>query len=171
MTFIQAGTIVPCIDRISHESGTCFGFNLKGHYHIKRPHVQVQFVKLCGSISETDTSNDGTLILAQDEETETSDTPVEENGVFIEFGFLQFCMAPPQKKNIITLYLILFDRESTVCTFSNCGFLQNIRPHSSGRSVEVHTNGGTTHILWLVTQFFGEVWYNPDSITNIISLS
>ena len=105
------------------------------------------------------------VFLVPTEDPEILEIPVEDDGAFVEFGFIQSCAvdeivkreevrsasppayvevrSTPSRAKIIALYLILLDSESTVYTFCNCDFLTNIRPHSSGRSVEVHSNGGT----------------------------
>ena len=54
--------------------------------------------------------------------------------------------------------------------FYNLTFVLNIRP-SVSHFIELYTNGGTqTSSLVGDTRYFGEVWYNPDSIANILSL-
>lgn len=65
---------------------------------------------------------------------------------------------------------ILLDSQSTVSVFRNPSMLTNIRP--SGRVLHARTNGGHQESS-LIGDFpnLGPVWYNPDSIANIISLA
>jgi hypothetical protein len=65
---------------------------------------------------------------------------------------------------------ILLDSQSTLSVFRNASMLSNIRP--SDQVLRAITNGGsqTSH---LVGDFpnLGPVWYNPESIANILSLA
>ena len=64
---------------------------------------------------------------------------------------------------------ILLDSQSTVCIFKNPIFLTNIRPEK--RHLRVITNGGyqtTTQERDLAN--FLTVWYNPQSLADIMSL-
>ena len=65
---------------------------------------------------------------------------------------------------------ILLDSQSTISVFHNADMLRNIRP--SGRVLRAITNGGFQESK-LIGDFpnLGEVWFNPDSIANILSLS
>ena len=65
---------------------------------------------------------------------------------------------------------ILLDSQSTVSVFNNPTMLTNIR--ESGRVLHAITNGGFQESS-LVGEFgnLGEVWYNADSIANILSLA
>ena len=112
-------------------------------------------------------------------------TTLNDEDIFVDFGSLQTVVLTshedtPQDTiscdisrplNLIPSYLILLDSESTVCVFDNPSFVLDIRP-SANRSVVVHTNGGTQQLSLVGdTKYFEEVWYNPDSIVNILSLS
>jgi hypothetical protein len=62
------------------------------------------------------------------------------------------------------------DSQSTVSVFNNRHLLSDIR--TSPRTLGVHTNGGTQ----LSTQMghvknFGHVWFNPNSLANILSIA
>jgi Reverse transcriptase (RNA-dependent DNA polymerase) len=65
---------------------------------------------------------------------------------------------------------ILLDSQSTISVFKNCDMLTNIRP--SDHVLRAVTNGGFQDSR-LVGDFpnLGEVWFNPASIANILSLS
>ena len=126
---------------------------------------------------------------------------VADEDVFIDFSFLQMNTPPPPSRRKISLthnitnanvrikltksttttppkpkliasHLLLLDSEFTVCVFNDPSFVMNIRPQTDGRFIDVHINGGT-QISFLIgdTKYFGTVWYNPDSIANILSLS
>ena len=69
--------------------------------------------------------------------------------------------------------MILLDSESTVCTFYNEDFVEEIRPHENGKFLKVHTSSGT-HISSLVANYPRldmQVWYNKDSLAKILSLA
>lgn len=71
--------------------------------------------------------------------------------------------------NIDPLWVLL-DSQSTISVFRNCDMLRSIRP--SGCVLRAVTNEGFQYSN-LVGDFLnlGKVWFNPDSITNILSLS
>ena len=126
--------------------------------------------------------------------------PVDDGDIFVDFSFIQTNILPPltirqvyfhhdttneivrrerarhdisrpPKFKTIVLYLILLDIESRVCIFNDSSFVMNIHSQIAGRFIEVHTNSGTQKYFFVGnTQYFGEVWYNPDSIVSILSL-
>jgi hypothetical protein len=76
----------------------------------------------------------------------------------------------PSRHELIPSSWLLLDSQSTVSVFKNPNFLSNIRRSNS--QLKVHTNGGT-QISSLVGDIknFGPVWYNPDSLANIFSIT
>ena len=66
---------------------------------------------------------------------------------------------------------ILLDNQSTVNVFSNRSLLRNIR--ETTREMVIRCNAGVTRTRMIgdLPGFAGEVWYNPDGIANILSLS
>lgn len=65
---------------------------------------------------------------------------------------------------------ILLDSQSTVSVFKNRQFLSNICP--STRTLRVHTKGGTQLSTQVGTvNNFGNVWYNHQSLANILSMT
>ena len=81
------------------------------------------------------------------------------------FGFSQQTVP-----DIIPDTWILLDSASTVSVFKNRHFLLDIWP--SPNRLCVHTNGGTQVSSQVGTvKNFGEVWYNQDSLANILSLA
>jgi len=65
---------------------------------------------------------------------------------------------------------ILLDNQSTVDVFQNRRFLTNIR--DSGKTMKIHCNAGTaTTRLIGDLPGYGEVWFHPKGIANILSLS
>lgn len=67
--------------------------------------------------------------------------------------------------------LILLDSQSTVHVFNNTELLTNVRSHPEGKTLRVFTNGG--YMDSTMVGCFGNinVWYNPKSIANILSLA
>jgi hypothetical protein len=67
--------------------------------------------------------------------------------------------------------LILLDSQSSVHVFNNKELLTQVRMHPKGKTLTVYTNGGQ-----MVSEMVGkfgdlDVWYNPNSIANILSLA
>ena len=59
---------------------------------------------------------------------------------------------------------------STVSVFKTTGYLKNIRDSAS--RLKVYTNGGTQMSTMIGDLHnFGEIWYNPKSLANILSLA
>jgi Zinc knuckle len=65
---------------------------------------------------------------------------------------------------------ILLDNQSTVDVFYNKKLLRNVRRSKAG--MEIHCNAGktTTHMIGELPGY-GTVWYHPEGIANILSLS
>jgi hypothetical protein len=83
---------------------------------------------------------------------------------------LQHAFIMAQHDHAIDPNWILLDSQSTISVFKNPAMLTNIR--NSGRVLRANTNGGFQDSTQ-VGDFpnLGEVWYNPDSIANILSLA
>ena len=81
-----------------------------------------------------------------------------------------FAFAQTSRESSVPPHWVLLDSQSTVSVFMNPKYLTNIRKSSS--TVVVHTNGGTqtSTLIGDVTNF-GPVWYNPESLANILSLA
>ena len=64
---------------------------------------------------------------------------------------------------------VLLDSDSTDSVFCNSKFVTNI--HKTDDQIKLNTNKGPiVSNMKCDLQFVGEVWFNPQSITNIISL-
>ena len=66
---------------------------------------------------------------------------------------------------------ILLDNQSTVNIFSNKDLLKDVR--TTHRCMRIHCNTGwsVTNMIGRLPGYPGKVWYNPDGITNILSLA
>jgi hypothetical protein len=66
---------------------------------------------------------------------------------------------------------ILLDNQSTVDVFANGDLMRDI--HTTTRSMTIRCNAGVTrtNMIGRVEGYPGEVWYNPNGIANILSLS
>jgi hypothetical protein len=81
-----------------------------------------------------------------------------------------FQMKDGIKGRLITKEWILLDSQSTTDSFSNHDLLMDI--HELRGSLTIHTQAGkaVTKLRGTVPEY-GEVWYFPDSIANIVSLA
>jgi hypothetical protein len=72
--------------------------------------------------------------------------------------------------DIIPSLRILLDSQSIVSVFKNRLLLSNIRPSAS--NLHVHTNGGVQISSQMGTvKNFGDVWFNTDSLANILLMA
>ena len=74
------------------------------------------------------------------------------------------------KTSSISPYWLLLDSESTTSVIKNRDLLSNIR--DSSHPITCHSNGGT-QVSSLVGRLkgFGDVWFNTESLANILSLA
>ena len=85
---------------------------------------------------------------------------------------LNVSLTQSSRSSLINPNWILLDSESTVCVFRNRKFLTNIGESSDGEVLKVYTNGGSQESTQVGTlEGFGEVWYNPKSLANILSMA
>jgi hypothetical protein len=73
--------------------------------------------------------------------------------------------------NGIPDHFILLDSDSTVSIFNNSSFLTNIRNVDDPLCLKA--NGGGSQVSYQMGDVagFGPVWYNPESVANILSLA
>ena len=158
VSFAQAGTTVPGSDGTTHEHITCFNCNSKGHYASVCP-------------ATTGTTNLHTTVEAAVEGTNDNDNDgdddTDEDEAEEEDAFYGCTFATSDATGIPDSWILL-DSQSTVSIFRNPRFLRNIR--ESPTKLVVDTNGGK-QISTMVGDLknFGPVWYNPESIANILS--
>ena len=83
-----------------------------------------------------------------------------------------FSLTQSSRSSLINPNWILLDSESTVCVFCNKDLLTNIGESPDGEVLKVYTNGGSQESKLVGTlEGFGEVWYNPKSLANILSMA
>ena len=148
VSFLQSGDPTPGADNITHARVKCFNCQLYGHYADNCPTAVLAQERIQMLQATVDAS--------------AVDNIVNES----EFSFAQAATG----HNLIPRTWILLDSQSTVSVFNNPALLSNIRP--SPTVLRVHTNGGTQ----LSTKIghvknFGDVWYNQNSLANILSMA
>jgi hypothetical protein len=153
MTFIQHSAPVPGTDGVTHATTKCYNCQSHGHY---------------ASACPVETETGVTMVQLGHEEDPYED---EDADYLSEFTFLHLeghCFH--QARNIIPDTWILLDSQSTVSVFKNRHLLTNIR--ASPNPLRVHTNGGVQFSTQMGTvRNFGDVWYNPESLANILSMA
>ncbi len=146
LSFLQSSA-TPGTDGLTHGGITCFKCNKKGHYTTACPDAPTTGVSLLqiGAVADA----------------HVPDTAIDYGIMFTQVD---------SRYNIIPDHWILLDSQSTVCVFKTKGFLQNIRP--SPRRLHLLTNGGsqTSNMVGDLANF-GEVWYNTQSLANILSMA
>jgi hypothetical protein len=89
------------------------------------------------------------------------------------FVQVAFCLAQVQNHfpNGIPNHYVLLDSDSTVSIFCNADLLTNI--HDVDEPLYLETNGGGHQVSTQMgtVKDFGPVWYNPESIANVLSLA
>jgi hypothetical protein len=156
MTFVQSGTVVAGTDGKKYERIKCFNCEDFGHYSsvCPKPQAGVQLLQTTAStVSEQDFS---------DSEEDTNFTFAIITDITLQQS--------RQSDNMIPDTWILLDSESTVSIFKNKNLVSNIR--DSQKQLRIHTNGGTQVSSKVATlKNFGQVWFNPSSLANILSLA
>ena len=85
---------------------------------------------------------------------------------------LNVSLTQSPRSSLINPNWVLLDSESTVCVFRNRNFLTKIGEPSDGEVLKVYTNGGSQESTQVGTsEGFGEVWFNPKSLANILSMA
>jgi hypothetical protein len=161
MTFLQNSAPVPGTDGVTHEQIKCYNCQHTGHY--------------AGECPQESRDQQGVQLLqvAQD-----SDLTTVDKTYVSEFTFLQVEEVPGDfsfyqsntRYEIIPSTWILLDSQSTVSVFKNRRLLSDIQP--SKKKLRVHTNGGVQMYAQVGTiRNFGDVRFNADSLTNILSMA
>ncbi len=163
LSFAQLGA-TPGTDGILHGHITCFGCQEKGHYSNACP-------RQGGSDAHNGASGVQLMQLASlgpDEERIDRERQIEMDDGVVDYGFTFALME--DRYNLIPSSWVLLDSQSTVSVFRNKHLLSQVR--ESTRHLKVFTNGGTqTSSMVGEVRNFGTVWYNPQSLANILSLA
>jgi hypothetical protein len=152
LSFLQSAQLIPGDDGETHNGIKCFGCNKYGHFANHCP----------------DNEPSGAVQLLQIADGEA---PYQSNFSFLHVGDANAAFVLAQAgRGIIPPTWILLDSQSTASVFNNRALLTNIR--KSPRSLKVYTNGGTQITTELGSvRNFGDVWYNPESLANILSMA
>jgi Zinc knuckle len=130
-------------DGSTRPEATCYACNLPGHMRNECPAVR----------SAT-----------------TTQMPAATTGTTLTQYAYVLAQAAREGEHGIDPNWILLDSQSTISVFKNDAFLTNIR--DSGHTLRAITNGGhqdSNHVGDFPN--LGEVWFNRDSIANILSLA
>jgi hypothetical protein len=158
LTFLQNGAPVPGTDGTLHEQIRCYNCQSLGHNASVCPQENQEQggVQLLQATHETIDDN------ADEYVSEFTFLNVQPH----EFSFQQNDV----RFDIIPSTWVLLDSQSTVSVFKNRKLLTNI--YTSRSKLRVHTNGGVQVSSQKGTvKNFGDVWYNSDSLANILSMA
>jgi hypothetical protein len=150
LTFAQraaTGTKIPGRNGLTHDAITCFSCNYMGHYATECPGTGASST----AVAKSDTA------------------PVPTKGTTLtQFAYMMAQSAQPDTG--IDPNWILLDSQSTISVFRNPDFLKNVR--ESGHVLRAFTNGGhqDSHLIGDFPNL-GPVWFNENSIANILSLA
>jgi hypothetical protein len=142
---------------------TCHKCGVLGHYASECPELEQQsgVAMLMAGLEDGEYDEDSRfLFLHTGVETEAGVEQEEEATMFHQ----------PKNAHVPTSWIIL-DNGSTVNVFSNKKLLKNIR--ATNRVMNIRCNAGVsrTNMIGDLPGYKGEVWYNPEGIANILSLS
>ena len=146
MSFLQSQAIVAGTDGVIHERTKCFNCNKKGHY-----------VNECPDDTEIEQGVQMMHVVEGYEE----DEEYESQYVFVQ--------SDPKYSHIPSTWLLL-DSCSTVSVFKTREYVGNIRKGT--RTLIALTNGGQQKSKDVAdTHHFGQVWFNEESMANILALA
>ena len=158
LSFFETDAIVPGTDGKTHPTVTCWKCKGLGHYAPECPHQETSTNVELLQVNE-ETANDGVSIEG-------------DNGNYaLSFSQVRTAGPPfslPPQSDLRSSFIM--DSGSSIHSFTNSDFLTNIR--TAPDPITSFTNGGTTTYS-LIGTFAGvlDVWFNPDGLTNIISLA
>jgi hypothetical protein len=156
VSFLQDGSLIPGTDGETHHDIKCYNCNKKGHYAGSCPDAEgVQMLQMA------------------DINIDNGDDTYESAFSFLNVGHQpEECLFTQVATghNLIPSTWILLHSQLTVSMSNNRHLLSDIR--TSPRTLRVHTNSGAQ----LLTQMghmknFGHVWFNPNSLANILSMA
>jgi hypothetical protein len=164
VSFLQQGAPVPGANGQLHATITCYRCQGRGHYADQCP-------------TPDDNTDENVQLLQTEDVVDDDNSTRSEHSYVSAFTFTvihvprhvslhqndnRFCIIPDT--------WILLDSQSTVSIFKNPLYVSNLR--NSVRSLKVHTNGGTQISTKIGTvRNFGDVWFNPNSLANILSMA
>jgi hypothetical protein len=170
LTFSQGTGPAPGTDGVPHSTVECFHCHDKGnHANLcpTRDEMTMLQVEPINAVPEEDTFQEEEA--TQDEESHVSEFTFmnvaldQDTSLLKHFSF-------HQSADIIPDTWILLDSQSTVSVFKNRLLLTNMR--AASKVLCVHANGGVQLNRDIGTvKNFGDVWFNPDSLANTLSMS
>jgi Reverse transcriptase (RNA-dependent DNA polymerase)/Zinc knuckle len=135
---------------------TCFNCKEPGHYFNECP--------------KTKKEDSGVALFTKGVDLEDFDDYEDDDNIGFAFNQVNSISNDAKINSRVSKHWILLDNQSTIDVFYNKDLLCNIRPSTTG--MRIHCNAGTTTTRMIGDlPGYGTVWYHPDGIANILSLS
>jgi hypothetical protein len=147
---------------------TCFGCQEKGHYSSECPKTKI--VTTAGAAGVAGTANTQSGVELVTNAVASGEFDVSELHASFQFICDGTTLTTASAHIQIPPTWILLDNQSTIDVFCNKQLLVNI--HKTSSTMSIHCNAGikTTSEIGELPGY-GEVWYHPTGIANILSLS
>jgi len=155
---------VPGTDGVLHERIQCFNCGQKGHYSNKCPVTLLQEAAEPANHVIANDSDDG-----KHPDLENLMSPTND---YMGFGFVQVSLFQSGARvSGIHKDWVLLDTQSNCDIFMNPSLLRNIRNNPTG-SLVLQSNGGEMEASQVGDiPGYGQVWFNSDSMANILSFA
>ena len=162
--------LVPGVDGITHDNIKCYKCDSMGHFASSCSTAETQPATQFFQYAEPEPSSEETDNVPYLSEYSFMSNGLVENNSYDSSNDEHAVYKKDLRTKQIPSTWILLDSQSTVSVFKSTRFVKNIR--TSNRTLRLHTNGGIqTSTKMATVNNFGDVWFNPNSLANILSMA